>query len=61
MNKPIISVENLGKKYIIGRTIHGRGAPTFRDIFNQKLGNLFRRGEDRKKDDTILWLSLIHI
>jgi lipopolysaccharide transport system ATP-binding protein len=55
MSKPIISVENLGKKYIIGKIIHGRGAPTFRDIFNQKLGNLFRRGEDRKKDDTILW------
>jgi lipopolysaccharide transport system ATP-binding protein len=55
MSKPIISVENLGKKYIIGENIYGRGARTFRDLFDQKLRNLFSRGEERKKADTILW------
>jgi len=53
--KPIISVRNLSKKYIIGENIHGRGARTFRDIFDYKTKRLFRRDVKRSKEDTTLW------
>jgi len=53
--KPIISVRNLSKKYIIGENIHGRGARTFRDIFDYKTKRLFRRGIKRSKEDTTIW------
>lgn len=53
--KPIISVRNLSKKYIIGKNIHGRGARTFRDIFDYKTKRLFRRDVKRSKEDTTLW------
>jgi len=53
--KPIISVRNLSKKYIIGENIHGRGARTFRDIFDYKTKRLFRRGVKRSKEDKTLW------
>lgn len=53
--KPIISVRNLSKKYIIGENIHGRGARTFRDIFDYKTKRLFRRGVKRSKEDTTIW------
>jgi len=52
---PIISVRNLSKKYIIGENIHGRGARTFRDIFDYKTKRLFRRGVNRRKEDTTIW------
>jgi lipopolysaccharide transport system ATP-binding protein len=53
--KPIISVRNLSKKYTIGENIHGRGARTFRDIFDYKTKRLFRRDGKRRKEDTTLW------
>jgi len=53
--KPIISVRNLSKKYIIGENIHGRGARTFRDIFDYKTKRLLRRGINRSKEDTTIW------
>jgi len=53
--KPIISVRNLSKKYIIGENIHGRGARTFRDIFDYKTKRLFRRDLKRSKEDTTIW------
>jgi len=53
--KPIISVRNLSKKYIIGENIHGRGARTFRDIFDYKTKRLFRRDVKRSKEDTTIW------
>jgi len=53
--KPIISVRNLSKKYIIGENIHGRGACTFRDIFDYKTKRLFRKGVNRTKEDKTLW------
>jgi lipopolysaccharide transport system ATP-binding protein len=53
--KPIISVRNLSKKYIIGENIHGRGARTFRDIFDYKMKRLFRRDVNRSKEDKTIW------
>ena len=53
--KPIISVRNLSKKYIIGENIHSRGARTFRDIFDYKTKRLFRRDVKRSKEDTTIW------
>ena len=53
--KPIISVKNLSKKYTLGENIHGRGVRTFRDIFDYKMQNLFRRGDKQSKEDTTLW------
>lgn len=53
--KPIISVRNLSKKYIIGESIHGRGARTFRDIFDYKTKRLFRRNVKKSKEDTTIW------
>jgi lipopolysaccharide transport system ATP-binding protein len=55
MSLPIIEVENLSKKYIIGENIYGRGARTFRDIFDYKMTNLFRRHSGQSKEDTTLW------
>jgi len=53
--KPIISVENLSKKYTIGENIHHRGARTFRDIFDYKMKDLFRRDGKQRKEDTTFW------
>jgi len=53
--KPIISVRNISKKYIIGENIHGRGARTFRDIFDHKTKRLFRRDINKRKEDTTIW------
>jgi len=53
--KPIISVRNLSKKYIIGENIRGRGARTFRDIFDYKTKRLFRRDVKKSKEDTTIW------
>jgi lipopolysaccharide transport system ATP-binding protein len=53
--KPIISVRNLSKKYIIGENISGRGARTFRDIFDYKTRRLFRKDVNRRKEDTTIW------
>jgi len=55
MSKRIITINNLSKKYIIGENIHGRGARTFRDIFDHKLRSLFSRNSNKKHQDTILW------
>ena len=55
--KPIIEVSNLSKRYIIGENIHRGGAPTFRDIFDHKVKNLFTKQNKSKlvKKDNILW------
>jgi len=56
MSTPIIAVENLCKKYIIGETIHGRGARTFRDIFDEKMKQIFSKKErEQKKEETTIW------
>ena len=55
MSESIISVEHLSKRYIIGENLQGRGIRTFRDVFDHKVKNLFRRGNDRKKADTAIW------
>lgn len=56
MSKPIIVVENLSKKYLIGENIHGHGARTFRDIFDDKLKRILSRKErQHKKEATTIW------
>lgn len=56
MSNPIISVENLSKKYVIGENIHGSGARTFRDIFDHKMKKLFSKQEKQHKiEQTTLW------
>lgn len=56
MSEPIIVVENLSKKYLIGENIHRRGARTFRDIFDYKMRGIFSRKErQRKKEETTIW------
>jgi len=56
MSEPVIVVENLSKQYLIGENIHGRGARTFRDIFDYKMRRIFSRKErQRKKEETTIW------
>jgi lipopolysaccharide transport system ATP-binding protein len=56
MSEPVIVAENLSKKYLIGENIHGRGARTFRDIFDYKMRGIFsRRERQRKKEETTIW------
>lgn len=51
MSKPIIEVENLGKKYYIGENIYGRGARTFRDLLDYRIKNLFNKTlQDKEKN-----------
>jgi len=55
MSDTIITAEHLGKKYIIGENLHGRGWRTFRDVFDHRLKSVFRRDGERQKSDTTLW------
>ena len=55
MSTPIITVENISKKYIIGENLHGRGARTFRDVFDHKLKNLFLNAGKKQKQENTIW------
>ncbi|MFZ1976670.1 MAG: polysaccharide ABC transporter ATP-binding protein [Bacteroidota bacterium] len=55
MPKPIIIVEHLSKKYTIGENLHGRGAHTFRDVFDHRIKSIFRGRADKKSQKNIIW------
>jgi ABC-type polysaccharide/polyol phosphate transport system ATPase subunit len=55
MNKPIISIEKLCKKYTIGGNHYGlMGMPTFRDAFSHKINNFFSNN-GKSKNLTTFW------
>ncbi|OPY66795.1 MAG: Teichoic acids export ATP-binding protein TagH [Syntrophorhabdus sp. PtaU1.Bin050] len=55
MSSPIIEINNLSKRYIIGENIYGRGARTFRDIFEYKMKRLFAKNRNDNQKENVLW------
>lgn len=55
MPTSIIEVQHLSKKYTIGENLHGRGARTFRDLFDHRLKSFFGRTGREQNSDTTLW------
>ncbi len=50
MSKAIIKVDNISKQYFLGQNLHGRGARTFRDIFDYKIKNFFSKNNIERED-----------
>jgi lipopolysaccharide transport system ATP-binding protein len=59
MNKPIISVENLSKNYLIGKKLYGSGMPTFRDVVSHKFHSFF--SGDKKNSETTSFSALKNV
>ena len=55
MAEPIIKVQQISKKYTIGKNLQGRGSRTFRDIFDYKLNSIFNRNTKECNTDITLW------
>jgi lipopolysaccharide transport system ATP-binding protein len=55
MTKPVISIEGLSKRFIIGENIHGTGARTFRDIFDHKIRKLLHGKKQAAAIDNVIW------
>jgi len=55
MTKPVISIDNLSKRYIIGENIYGTGARTFRDLFDHKIRKLLDVKKHVAEKDNVIW------
>jgi lipopolysaccharide transport system ATP-binding protein len=55
MNEPVISVEQIGKRYVLGGGAPDIGAYTFRDMIAGKVRALFSRGSRREGMANIIW------